>query len=78
MLEQYRAHTADRAAQGVPPLPLDAEQTAALCELLQSPPAGEEAFLVELLRDRMMPSIPKRPYEEKIMNAIVRGEVPFP
>jgi aconitate hydratase 2 / 2-methylisocitrate dehydratase len=43
MLEAYCQHTADRAALGIPPLPLDAEQTIALCELLQHPPAGEEA-----------------------------------
>ncbi len=33
MLEAYRVHVADRAAQGVPPLPLSAQQTADLCEL---------------------------------------------
>jgi aconitate hydratase 2 / 2-methylisocitrate dehydratase len=44
MLEAYRAHVADRAAQGVPPLPLSVEQTADLCELLKNPPAGEEEF----------------------------------
>ena len=49
MLESYRDHVQERAAQGIPPLPLDAEQTAALVELLKAPPAGEEAFLVDLL-----------------------------
>ncbi len=52
MLEAYRVHVADRAAQGVPPLPLSAEQTADLCELLKVPPAGEEEFLMELLLRR--------------------------
>lgn len=52
MLESYRNHVADRAALGIPPLPLSAEQMAELGELLQHPPAGEEAFLLELLRDR--------------------------
>ncbi len=51
MLEAYRQHTADRAALDIAPLPLDAEQTSALCELLQHPPAGEEANLIALLRD---------------------------
>jgi aconitate hydratase 2 / 2-methylisocitrate dehydratase len=51
MLEAYRQHTADRAALGIPPLPLDAEQTSALCELLQHPPAGEETNLIALLCD---------------------------
>ncbi len=53
MLESYRKHVDERAAQGIPPLPLDAEQTAELVELLVSPPAGEEELLVELLVDRV-------------------------
>ena len=49
MLEAYREHVAERANQGIPPKPLSAEQVAVLVELLQSPPAGEEEFLLELL-----------------------------
>ena len=45
MLTEYRQHAEERAALGIPPLPLNAEQTAALGELLKSPPAGEEANL---------------------------------
>jgi len=41
MLSAYRDHVADRAAQGIPPLPLNAQQASALCELLQNPPTGE-------------------------------------
>ena len=52
MLSAYRDHVADRAAQGIPPLPLTAAQASALCELLQNPPVGEEEFLLSLLRDR--------------------------
>jgi len=53
MLQAYRAHVAERAALGIPPLPLSAQQTAALIELLKSPPAGEEAFLLELITHRV-------------------------
>ncbi|WP_157314784.1 bifunctional aconitate hydratase 2/2-methylisocitrate dehydratase [Chitinibacter sp. GC72] len=53
MLEAYRQHVAERAAQGIAPLPLSAQQTADLISLLQNPPAGEEAFLVELLTHRV-------------------------
>jgi len=49
VLEAYRAHVAERAAQGIPPLPLNAKQTESLVELLKNPPAGEEATLVELI-----------------------------
>ena len=53
MLQAYRAHEAERAALGIPPLPLDAKQTAELIELIKNPPAGEEAFLVDLLTHRV-------------------------
>ena len=49
MLAAYRQHTAERAALGIPALPLSAKQVAELIELIKSPPAGEDAFLLELL-----------------------------
>jgi aconitate hydratase 2/2-methylisocitrate dehydratase len=53
MLESYRQHVAERAALGIPPLPLSAQQTADLIELLKSPPAGEEDFLLDLITHRV-------------------------
>ncbi len=53
MLEAYRQHVAERAALGIPPLPLSAEQTEALVALLKSPPKGEEQALVELITYRV-------------------------
>jgi aconitate hydratase 2/2-methylisocitrate dehydratase len=53
MLQAYRAHVAERAALGIPPLPLTKQQTAELVELLKNPPKGEESFLVELLTHRV-------------------------
>ncbi|MDT3669215.1 MAG: bifunctional aconitate hydratase 2/2-methylisocitrate dehydratase [Aromatoleum sp.] len=53
MLEAYRAHVAERAALGIPPLPLSKQQTEELVALLKNPPKGEEAFLVELLTYRV-------------------------
>ncbi len=53
MLKAYRTHVAERAALGIPPLPLSATQTAALIELLKSPPAGEETTLVDLITHRV-------------------------
>jgi aconitate hydratase 2/2-methylisocitrate dehydratase len=52
-LKAYREHAAKRAEQGVVPLPLDAAQVTALVELFKSPPAGEEAFLLDLLSSRV-------------------------
>ena len=53
MLAAYRNHVAERAALGIPPLPLSAAQTTDLIDLLLNPPAGEEQFLVELLTHRV-------------------------
>jgi len=53
MLEAYRHHVAERAALGIPPLPLTAQQTAEVIELLKAPPAGEAEFLVELITHRV-------------------------
>jgi aconitate hydratase 2/2-methylisocitrate dehydratase len=53
MLEAYRQHAAERAAVGIPPLPLSAQQTVDLVALLKAPPKGEEAFLVDLLSYRV-------------------------
>ena len=49
MLEAYRQHVAERAALGIPPLPLTAAQTRELIELLKNPPAGEEGALLGYL-----------------------------
>ena len=57
MLDTYRKHVEERAAEGVPPLPLNAAQVTDLVALLQAPPAGEEAFLVELLTERVPPGV---------------------
>ena len=53
MLKNYRAHVAERAALGIPPLPLSAQQTAELIELLKNPPKGEEATLLDLITHRV-------------------------
>jgi aconitate hydratase 2/2-methylisocitrate dehydratase len=57
MLQAYRQHAAERAALGIPPLPLTAQQTADLIELIKNPPAGEEAFLIDLLTHRVPPGV---------------------
>ncbi|TXS92927.1 bifunctional aconitate hydratase 2/2-methylisocitrate dehydratase [Parahaliea maris] len=79
MLEAYREHVAERAAQDIPPKPLNAEQVAALVELLKSPPAGEEAFLLELITDRVPPGVDEAAYVKAgFLSAIVKGEATSP
>ncbi|MDB5861615.1 MAG: acnB, partial [Ramlibacter sp.] len=57
MLQAYVEHVAERAALGIPPLPLSPKQTADLIELIKSAPAKEEAFLLELLANRVPPGV---------------------
>ena len=62
MLEAYRAHAAERAEQGIPPLPLSAGQVSELIDLLKNPPAGEEEFLMDLLINRVPPGVDDAAY----------------
>jgi aconitate hydratase 2 / 2-methylisocitrate dehydratase len=79
MLEQYRQQVADRAAQGIPPLPLTAEQASALCELLKTPPAGEESLLLELLSDRIPPGVDPAAYVKAgFLTGVAKGEIASP
>lgn len=79
MLEAYRNHVAERAALGIPPLPLNAEQTAELCELLKNPPAAEKEELLMLLRDRVPPGVDEAAYVKAgFLTAIAKGETVCP
>jgi aconitate hydratase 2 / 2-methylisocitrate dehydratase len=79
MLESYRKHVEERAALNVPPLPLNAEQAAALCDLLKNPPAGEETFLMGLLCDRIPPGVDPASYvKASFLSAIAQGETTSP
>ncbi len=79
MLEAYRAHVAERAALNIPAKPLNTDQVTALIELLKAPPAGEEAFLVELLSTRVPPGVDEAAYVKAgFLSAIVNGETSSP
>ena len=53
MLQAYVSHVAERAALGIPPLPLSAKQTGELVELLKNVSAGEADLLVNLITFRV-------------------------
>ncbi|WP_394127867.1 bifunctional aconitate hydratase 2/2-methylisocitrate dehydratase [Vibrio hepatarius] len=79
MLEAYRKHVAERAAEGVVPKPLDAEQVAGLVELLKNPPQGEEAFILDLLENRIPPGVDEAAYVKAgFLTAVAKGEVESP
>ena len=80
MLEQYRKHVAERAAEGVVPKPLEAGQTAALIELIKHPPAGEKllywiCWLTVFRRALMKPLILKPVFFPRLPRA--RSVLPF-
>ncbi|MBN4063862.1 hypothetical protein JYT79_03675 [Cardiobacterium sp. AH-315-I02] len=62
MLESYRQHVAEREAQGLPPLALDANQVAELVELIKNPPVGEGKVLIDLLVNRVPPGVDQAAY----------------
>ena len=62
MLESYRQHVAERKAEGLPPLALDAIQVAELVELIKNCPVGEDAFLMDLLVNRVPPGVDQAAY----------------
>jgi len=79
MLEQYRVHAEERAEQGIPPLPLTAEQVGQLVELLKTPPAGEEDFLVDLITNRVPPGVDEAAYVKAgFLAALAKGETASP
>ncbi|MGY4829760.1 bifunctional aconitate hydratase 2/2-methylisocitrate dehydratase [Sphaerotilaceae bacterium SBD11-9] len=76
MLQAYRQHVADRAALGIPPLPLTAPQTAELIELLKAPPAGEGEFLLDLLTHRVPPGVDDAAkVKASFLSAVAHGDV---
>ncbi|MBS3951364.1 MAG: bifunctional aconitate hydratase 2/2-methylisocitrate dehydratase [Methylomicrobium sp.] len=79
MLEAYRKHVAERAAEGIVPKPLNAEQVAALVELIKNPPQGEEDFILDLLINRVPAGVDEAAYVKSgFLTAIAKGEAVSP
>ncbi|MFM6197432.1 MAG: bifunctional aconitate hydratase 2/2-methylisocitrate dehydratase, partial [Planktothrix sp.] len=61
------------------PLPLNAQQTSELCELLKNPPEEEKEFLMTLLRDRIPPGVDEAAYvKAAFLTAIAKNEITSP
>ncbi len=79
MLEAYRKQVAERAAEGIPPKPLNAEQVAGLVELLKNPPAGEAEVLLDLITNRVPPGVDEAAYvKAAFLSAILKEEASSP
>ncbi len=79
MIEAYLKHEAERQAQGIPAKPLEPEQTSELCKLLENPPKGKEAFLLNLLKERVSPGVdPAAEVKAAFLGKIVKGSAKSP
>ena len=77
MLESYRQHVAEREAEGLPPLALEANQVAELVELIKNPAAGEGSFLMDLLVNRVPPGVDQAAYVKAAFLAdVAKGNAP--
>ena len=79
MLNAYSKLAADREAQGVPALPLTAEQTKDLTQLLENPPTDQKQILLELLSDRIPPGVDEAAYVKAAwLSAVAQGNASSP
>ena len=79
MLEAYQKHVAERAALGLPPLPLSAGQTTALVALLQKPAAGTEATLLDLISNQVPPGVDEASkVKAEFLAGIAQGKIASP
>ncbi len=79
MLQEYRRHVEERAAEGVVPKPLDAAQVAELVELIKKPPAADHEVILDLLTNRIPPGVDEAAYVKAgFLAAVAKGETSSP
>ncbi len=75
MLNDYHNHVAERAAQGLPPLPLNAEQVTSLVELLKKGKNENSELLLDLLINRVPPGVDQAAYvKAAFLTAVAKSE----
>lgn len=78
-LQNYQKHVDERAAQGVVPKPLDAQQTADLVELLKNPPADKKDYLLDLFTHRIPAGVDEAAYvKASFLSAVAKGDAHSP
>ncbi|KIM08509.1 MAG: hypothetical protein KU28_03720 [Sulfurovum sp. PC08-66] len=76
MIENYKAHTQERAALGVPPLPLTPEQVAQLVELLKASPIVDVEYALDMFENKVPAGVDDAAYvKAAFLNDIVQGNV---
>ncbi|MGY4676198.1 bifunctional aconitate hydratase 2/2-methylisocitrate dehydratase [Pasteurella sp. P03HT] len=78
-LQSYQQHIDERAALGIVPKPLDAEQTAQLIELLKNPPADKKDYLLDLFENRIPAGVDEAAYvKAAFLAAVAKREITSP
>ncbi len=78
MLNEYKAHVDERANQNIPPLPLDADQTAHLVDLLKAD-HEESELLLHLLKERVPAGVDQAAYvKAAFLSDITTGKADSP
>ena len=79
MLDNYFKQKTERKALGIPPLPLNPEETREVCDLLQNRPKGREEVLLHLLKDRVAPGVdPAAKVKAEWLVRVAKGETSSP
>ena len=77
--DSYLKALNDRSSIGIAPQPINAAQAAEIVELLKSPPAGEEDFLLDLISNRVPPGVDEAAYVKAgFLTALAKGDVKSP
>jgi len=75
LLKDYTDHVAERATKGIPPLPLNAEQTNCITQLLEQDSTYDSSYLLDLLINRVPPGVDEAAYvKASWLTAIVYSE----
>jgi len=73
LVANYKAHTEERAALGVPPLALSAEQTAELVELLKASPIVDTDYVMDMFENKIPAGVDDAAYvKAAFLNDIVQ------
>jgi aconitate hydratase 2/2-methylisocitrate dehydratase len=74
LIEDYKTHTQERAALGVPPLPLTPEQVAQLVELLKASPIVDANYAMDMFENKVPAGVDDAAYvKAAFLNDIVQG-----
>jgi len=77
VLEAYRKHVEERAAENLPPLPLDAKQVAGLIDIIKCPGSENTQALMDLFIHRVPPGVDQAAYvKAAFLASIASAETP--